>query len=141
MLKAMPTAGYSGTPLAKKLGIKPGFKIKTYAEPSHYYQLFPDWPEDVEKVGSPKNESLDFIHVFTVNSQALEELVPKAKPFLKKNGSFWVSWPKGSSGIPTDINRESIRDFVLKIGLVDVKVAAVDDQWSGLKFMYRKEDR
>lgn len=137
----MPTTGYSGTPLTKKLGIKPGFMIKVFAVPDHYFDLFPDWPEDVEIITNPKAESLDFIHVFTINSQALERLVRKAKPYLKKNGSFWVSWPKGSSGIPTDINRESIRDFVLKIGLVDVKVAAVDEQWSGLKFMYRKEDR
>ena len=137
----MPTTGYSGTLLTKKLGIKPELKINVFAAPDHYFDLFPDWPEDVEIVTNPSAESLDFIHVFTINSQALETLVPKAKPYLKKNGSFWVSWPKGSSDIPTDINRESIRDFVLKIGLVDVKVAAVDEQWSGLKFMYRTEDR
>ncbi|HCX23753.1 MAG: DUF3052 domain-containing protein [Flammeovirgaceae bacterium] len=137
----MSTAGYSGTPLARKLGIKSGFKIKVFAPPVPYDALFNDWPENVEKVGFPTKESLDFIHVFALNSESLEELVPMAKPFLKKNGSFWVSWPKGTSGIPTDINRDIIRDYVLKIGLVDVKVAAIDDQWSGLKFMYRVEDR
>ncbi|MEQ8472956.1 MAG: DUF3052 domain-containing protein [Marinoscillum sp.] len=137
----MPTTGYSGTPLAKKLGIKTGYKIKTYGAPDHYFDLFQDWPDNVEMVKKPDLESLDFIHVFTIDSHALETLVPQAKPALKKNGSFWVSWPKGSSGFQTDINRESIRDFVLKIGLVDVKVAAVDENWSGLKFMYRTVDR
>ncbi len=137
----MPTAGYSGTPLAKKLGIKPDFKIKIFEAPKHYFDLFADWPEGVEQVAHPDPESLDFIHVFTLNSEALEKYVPMAKPFLKKNGSLWVSWPKGSSGMQTNINRESIRDFVLKIGLVDVKVAAVDENWSGLKVMYRTKDR
>ena len=68
-------------------------------------------------------------------------LVREAMPLLKKNGSMWVSWPKGTSGIKTDINRESVRDYLLKTGLVDIKVAAVDDQWSALKFMYRTMDR
>ncbi len=135
------TAGYSGTPLAKKLGIKSGFRIKVHSEPDYYFSLFPDWPDDVELVDSPDQESLDFIHVFAVNRAALEALVYDGKPLLKKNGIFWVSWPKGSSGIATDINRDDIREFVLEIGLVDVKVAAIDDQWSGLKFIYRKEDR
>lgn len=138
----MPTpAGYSGTPLTKKLGIKAGFKIKTFAQPDHYFDLFPDWPEGIIKVKNADPESLDFIHVFAINSEALETYVPEAKTALKKNGILWVSWPKGSSGMQTDINRESVRDYLLKIGLVDIKVAAVDDQWSGLKFMYRKEDR
>lgn len=140
-IKIMPTAGYSGTPLAKKLGLKSGFKIKTYSAPDHYQELFPDWPSAVETISDPGPESLDFIHVFAVDSSSLEECVPQAKLLMKKNGILWISWPKGSSGIPTDINRDSIREYVLKIGLVDIKVAAVDEKWSGLKFMYRKEDR
>lgn len=115
--------------------------MKVYSPPLHYFGLFPDWPEDVIKVDDPKPESLDIIHVFATNRESLEALVPLAKPNLKKNGSLWVSWPKGTSGLPTDINREVVREFVLRIGLVDIKVAAVDDKWSGLKFMYRKADR
>ena len=137
----MPTTGYSGTPLAKKLGIKSGFDIKVFAAPSYYLELFDDWPEGVSQISNPGTESLDFIHLFVKDSIALEMLVREAMPLLKKNGSMWVSWPKGSSGIKTDINRESVRDYLLKTGLVDIKVAAVDDQWSALKFMYRTMDR
>lgn len=137
----MPTTGYSGTPLAKKLGIKSGFDIKIFAAPSYYLNLFDDWPEGVNQISNPETESLDFIHLFVKDSTALETLVTEAKPLLKKNGSMWVSWPKGSSGIKTDINRESVRDYLIKTGLVDIKVAAVDDQWSALKFMYRTADR
>lgn len=136
------TAGYSGTPLGKKLGIKEGFIIKIYDAPDHYFELFDDLPSDlIYEKNEPKPGSLDFIHIFTKEQNDLSTLVPKAKEALKKQGILWVSWPKGASKIPTDVNREIIREMLLNIGLVDVKVAAIDETWSGLKFVYRLKDR
>ena len=134
-------AGYSTTPLAKKLGIKPGFKVLLQQEPAHYRALFSDWPEDVEVVEEAIPEGLDFIHLFVQRMADLEVAVPELMPALKKDGMLWVSWPKGKSKIPTDLKREPIREFLLASGLVDVKVAAIDEDWSGLKFVYRLKDR
>lgn len=133
------SAGYSSTPLARKLGIKPGFQIALMNEPDHYKDLFDDLPNDL--VFDPDGNELDFIHVFITQRADLEALVRKMMPKLKKAGSLWISWPKGTSKISTDLNRDLIRETVLNIGLVDVKVAAIDTDWSGLKFMYRKKDR
>ena len=133
------SAGYSSTPLARKLGIKPGFQIALMNEPDHYKDLLDDLPNDL--VFDPDGNELDFIHVFITQRADLEALVRKMMPKLKKAGSLWISWPKGTSKISTDLNRDLIRETVLNIGLVDVKVAAIDTDWSGLKFMYRKKDR
>lgn len=134
--------GYSGTPLAKKLGIKSGFKIVLVNEPKHYRSLFTDFPTDVLEVSEPKTESVDFIHVFCITLNDLRTQLISLKLLLKKNGLIWVSWPKGASKIKTELNRDLIRDYMLsEIGLVDVKVAAIDADWSGLKFVYRKGDR
>ena len=137
----MPTAGYSGTPLAKKLGIKKGNAILLYNAPKHYYELFADFPEGVTELDAVAEEVADFIHVFCTSFETLKEVVPQYKSALKKNGMLWVSWPKGSSKITSDLKRDPIREYLLNIGLVDVKVAAVDEDWSGLKFMYRIKDR
>jgi len=136
----MDTAGYSGTPLAKKLGIKDGAVLLLANEPEHYLGLFEDFP-DVHYLKKEKNESADFIHLFCTEKSRFELEFVELKPLLKKTGMFWVSWPKGSSKIETDLNRDSIRDYILAKGLVDVKVCAVDSNWSGLKFMYRIKDR
>ena len=134
--------GYSGTPLAKKLGIKSGFKIMLVNQPKHYKSLFADFPENVLEVSETKLESVDFIHVFSTTLNDLKERLIKLKPLLKKDGLIWVSWPKGTSKLKTDLNRDLIRNYILsEIHLVDVKVAAIDIDWSGLKFVYRKEDR
>ncbi|SHI39834.1 DUF3052 family protein [Aquimarina spongiae] len=137
----MPTAGYSGTPLAKKLGIKKGNAILLYNTPKYYYKLFADFPEDVTELNAVAEEVADFIHVFCTSFETLKEVIPQYQSALKKNGMLWVSWPKGSSKIATDLKRDPIREYLLNIGLVDVKVAAVDEDWSGLKFMYRIKDR
>ena len=134
-------SGYSGTPLAKKLGIKPGNALCVWNPPKDYLKLFTDFPEDVSFLEKPKPESLDVIHAFFVSQTMMEEEAPLLKKGLKKNGMLWVSWPKGSSSISTDLKREPIREHFLSIGLVDVKVAAVDEDWSGLKFMFRTKDR
>lgn len=136
----MATAGYSGTPLAKKLGIKPNFKLKLYFEPDYYFQLFEDLPSDLE-IMEGQGSNIDFIHVFVKEKSLLLDKIQEIKGSLKKNGQVWISWPKGASKIPTDLNREIIREIGLSAGLVDVKVAAVDEIWSGLKFVYRLKDR
>ncbi len=136
----MPTAGYSGTPLAKKLGIKSGFKYWVYKAPGHYFDLFDDLPSGLNKTENLESE-MDFVHLFCTDKEDLKQMIPEVKGNLKKEGLTWISWPKGSSKIPTDINREVVRELGLASGLVDVKVAAIDEDWSGLKFVYRKKDR
>ncbi len=134
-------AGYSQTPLAKKLGIKEGFTVKLIHEPTHYLSLFSDFPENVTFVTTASKNSIDFIHFFCKSFDELMDTMPTLMHLLKKSGLIWVSWPKQSSSIHTDLKRDPIRDYVLRIGLVDVKVCAVDDDWSGLKFVYRLKDR
>jgi len=136
----MTTAGYSGTPLAKKLGIKEGFTVCLVNEPKHYATLFDILPEII-LVAEPAPKTIDFIHFFCTSIKVFEEQSLYLKTRLKSNGMLWVSWPKGSSSIPTDLSRDVIRSYLLKNGLVDVKVCAVDEDWSGLKFMYRIKDR
>lgn len=134
-------AGYSGTPLSKKLGIKDGFSILLINEPSYYFKLFADFPEKINILKNPEAESADFVHLFCTFFNELTVLASSCKHSLKKNGLLWVSWPKGSSNIQTDLKRDPIREHLLSIGLVDVKVAAIDEDWSGLKFVYRVKDR
>ena len=134
-------AGYAGTPLAKKLGIKPGFSILLAQQPAHYLDLFAEWPENTQMLDGPAPETADFIHLFCTTFQELEEMAPILKQALKKTGMLWVSWPKGTSDIPTDLKRDPIRNLLLDLGLVDAKVAAIDANWSALKFVYRLKDR
>ncbi len=136
----MTSAGYSSTPLAKKLGIKEGYIVLLYQEPKHYLKLFEDFPA-VKHVKQVRSKSIDFIHLFCTSKASFEKESIRLKEGLKYTGILWVSWPKGSSKIETDLNREYIRTYLLKNGLVDVKVCAVDADWSGLKFMYRLTDR
>ncbi len=138
----MKTAGYSKTPLGRKLGIKEGFRAMLYNPPKHYFDLFADWPDDVELVEKARTEQIDFMQFFCTRMTELEKVLGNYKDSLKKNGLLWISWPKGTSKIETDLNRDIIRDYILKTtGLVDVKVAAIDQDWSGLKFVYRLENR
>lgn len=135
------TTGYSTTPLAKKLGFKAGYQVVLYNSPLHYFDLFSDLPREWELLEQPQKESADFIHLFCTTLDELKLQVAQYHPTLKKTGSLWISWPKGTSKIPTDLKRDPIRNHLLNIGLVDVKVAAIDSDWSGLKFMYRIKDR
>lgn len=135
------TSGYSGTPLAKKLGIKEGFSMLLYHSPEYYFNLFADLPENLSIHKTLVDKEFDFVHVFCTSIQELEEIAGKHKNCLKQNGMLWVSWPKGSSSIKTDLKREPVREHLLSIGLVDTKVAAIDEDWSGLKFVYRLKDR
>lgn len=134
-------AGYSGTALLKKLGIKPGFSVLIVNEPDNYLELLGDLPENVQLVRGNYPEPINFIHVFCKDEQSLHNHFPPLKEKLAKDGMVWVSWIKKSSPLKTDITGNEVRSLGLHIGLVDVKVCAVDGDWSGLKFMYRKEDR
>ncbi len=134
------SAGYSGTPLIKKLGIKPGFKIAILNPPAHYRQLIGELPESVTIVDG-LNGPLDFISFFTRQSAELADQFPALKQALASNGMLWISWPKKSAKVATDLTENVVRDIGLRNRLVDVKVAAVDESWSGLKFVYRVEDR
>ncbi len=134
-------AGYSETPLLKKLGIKPGYLIRTVNEPIAYWDWLAPLPEGTIHSKKVIKESMDFIHVFMHEKKTFEKEFLNNKRLLKKDGMLWMSWPKRSSKVPTDLDENIIRDFGLKNGLVDVKVCAVDETWSGLKFVFRLKDR
>ena len=136
----MITAGYSGTPLAKKLGIKDGFKISLVNAPDHYMQLFTDLPQNLYFENS-SNDKVDLIHFFTKSKDEYLELLPKLKDRIKSNGIIWVSWPKKASKVVTDITEDIIRNYALQTGLVDIKVCAVDATWSGLKLVIPVKER
>jgi hypothetical protein len=134
-------AGYSGTPLLKKLGIKAGHSLITVGEPSSYWDWLAPLPEKVEVIDKGARGSVDFIHLFVKERKIFEREFLTYSKILKKDGMLWVSWPKKSAKVPTDLDENVIRIFGLNNGLVDVKVCAVDDIWSGLKFMFRLKDR
>ena len=133
-------AGYSGTPLLKKLGIKPGFKMYIHQPPSLYFEWLNPLPEKIDFAEKPAGP-LDFIHLFVKDQKSFQKMLVKAKRYLKSDGMVWVSWPKKSSGVTTDLDENKIRDFGLTHGLVDIKVCAVDETWSGLKFVIPVKDR
>ena len=135
----MAISGYSGTPLAKKLGFKDNHRVLLINEPDYYFDLFPAMPE-IELVKLNDTE-IDVIHFFTMSSNEYIQALPKLMNLIKRNGMIWVSWPKKASKVVTDLDENIIRDFGLKTGLVDVKVCSVNEMWSGLKFMYRLMDR
>lgn len=130
----MITSGYSGTPLAKKLGFKEGFKVGVLNAPSYYSELFTDLPEGVQFLSDNKSGK-DLIHLFTEEEKELKALIPTLKKQIVDNGCIWISWPKKSSKVATDITEDLIRKIALANDLVDVKVCAVDETWSGLKLV------
>lgn len=136
----MKTTGYSGTPLAKKLGIKEGFSIRIVNQPDHYFDLFEDFPENID-IRKEKKTKKDFIHYFTKQSKELDRDIISLKNEIVSNGMIWISWPKKSSKIKTDVTEDVIRHLALTNGLVDIKVCAVDDVWSGLKLVIPVKDR
>lgn len=133
-------AGYSGTPLAKKLGIKAGTKLFLTGAPKEYLTLVSPLPEDVKVVPRITNDT-DIVHIFSTQETQLTKALRASLSKLKHNGTIWVSWPKKSAKVPTDITEDTIRKVALPLGLVDIKVCAVDDVWSGLKLVIRKENR
>ena len=132
--------GYSGIPLAKKLGIKNGFHIRLINAPEYYLRLFTDLPADLY-FENEDVENIDLIHFFIKSRDEYETLLPLLKSHIKPNGIIWVSWPKKASKTPTYITEDIIRNFALQTGLVDIKVCAVDHIWSGLKLVIPVKDR
>ena len=141
-----PEAGYSGTPLPRKLGLKDGQVVGFHDLPGELEELkrAADFAsvEDVarDRIGRDQ-ERYDLLHMFLTARSDLEELARPALAAIRRDGMIWISWPKKSSKVPTDITEDVIRDVLLPIGLVDVKVCAVDQTWSGLKMVIRKELR
>ena len=133
-------AGYSGTPLAKKLGIKEGSRIALVNAPADFESELGELPADV-KFLKPATKSLDIIVFFVLSERVLARDFAKLAERLVANGMIWIAWPKKSSGVTTDLSEGRVRQIGLDAGLVDVKICAVDDTWSGLKFVYRLKDR
>jgi len=130
--------GYSGTPLAQKLGIKAGCRLLLVGAPNQYMALLEPLPEGVQ-FGTQLSESTDIVQVFSVRRAELQQLLSSCRAKLKSTGVVWVSWPKKSARVPTDITEDTIREVALPLGFVDVKVCAVNEVWSGLKLVIRKE--
>ncbi len=136
----MNTSGYSGTPLAKKLGIKAGFKIRLVNQPAHYFDLFADMPENITIIND-KQPKKNFIHYFALNAKNFQKDIPSIKNEIEQDGIIWVSWPKKASKMPTDLTEDIVRNTALANGLVDIKVCAVDETWSALKLVIPVKDR
>jgi len=130
-------AGYSGTPLVKKLGLATGQRAFVETTPADYLALLDPLPEKVEFV-TRLSGRLDFIHLFVKAESRLRERLPVLMDKLQPDGMIWISWPEKASKVATDITEDTIRKVALPLGLVDVKVCAVDEIWSGLKLVIRK---
>jgi hypothetical protein len=133
-------AGYSKRSLIDKLGIKQGHRVVILGAPPEYAAALGKLPPGVAPGARLQGEN-DFLHLFTKSRKELEQKFPALKSHLASSGSLWISWPKGSSGVASDLNENTVREVGLRNGLVDVKVCAIDDVWSGLKFVYRVKDR
>ena len=131
-------AGYSGTPLWKKLGYKAGVSAYVEGEPGNYISLL-TLPADVVVTWLPRAKSeMEFVHLFATSASQLKSKLESVRKRIVPAGVIWVSWPKKSSGVTSDITEDTIRDLALPMGLVDVKVCAVDEVWSGLKLVIRR---
>ena len=156
----MNEAGYSGTPLGKKLGIKAGMRVVLVDAPDGFVNLLGELPEGVELIIGGTDTlpngrvsafydvlpeggaySCDILHIFTNLREDLFRSLDAGRHSIKQDGAIWVSWYKKAAKMPTEITEDSIREAALPLGLVDVKVCAVDQKWSGLKLVIRKENR
>ena len=132
--------GYSGTPLSTKLGIRAGFAVHVKDAPPDYLTLLEPLPEGVTFV-SRISSTTDLVHAFSARRSELEKLLRACRSNLRPTAVVWVSWPKKSAKVPTDITEDTIRELALPLGFVDVKVCAVTEVWSGLKLVVRRELR
>jgi hypothetical protein len=130
--------GYSGTPIVKKLGIKPGFKIWILGFAGDYAGMVAPLPPGVS---FGQDRDLDFVHGFFTQREIVTIALPKMIQAIRPNGMIWISWPKKSARVETDLTESVLRDLALPLGIVDIKVCAVTEVWSGLKFVIRKELR
>lgn len=133
-------AGYSGTPLAKKLGVKAGAEVFVVEEPEGYRDWLAPLPEDVTLV-TRASKSTDLIHLFVTSKKKLETALRSYRRQIKPDAMVWVSWPKKAAKLETDIVEDTIREIALPLGYVDIKVCAVSEIWSGLKLVIRKDLR
>lgn len=138
MAPAKKPAGYSGTPLVRKLGIKPEARIQFFDPPDDFGETLGSVPDGLKHVS---RGALDFAIIFVRRRIDLEKRFPSVRDRLEPNGMLWVGWPKKSAGTTTDLTENVVREIGLNAGLVDVKVCAIDDTWSGLKFVRRIRDR
>lgn len=134
------TSGYSGTPLAKKLGIKAAARVFAHAAPDNYQQLLAPLPQDVQFVGRVAQDT-DLMHLFGARREPLRKALQAARHAMRDDAVIWVSWPKKASQVPTDMSEDVVRELAFPLGLVDVKVCAVDEIWSGLKLVVRLSER
>ncbi len=136
----MPEAGYSGTPLPKKLGIAPGHRVAALNPPRDYRALVAPWPEGAS-LFDQADPKTDLVHLFVTQRSVLAKEAQRLRKLLAPDAVLWISWPKKAAKVATDITEDTIREVVLPMGWVDVKVCAVDATWSGLKLVVRKELR
>ena len=134
------SAGYSRTTLAKKLGIKENFRIKLVNQPKYYFGLFCDMPQGIKVVKGKKTKK-DLIHYFTTDAIRLGKELRGLRAEIQQDGAIWISWPKKAAKIASDVDENVVRGVALENGLVDVKVCAVDEIWSGLKLVIRVRER
>ena len=127
-------AGYSGTPLPQKLGIKPGSTLYLDGAP-------PDYPSEAATLAARVTKKVDLVHVFTKDAAELDAKLRRFRKAIRDDAVVWVSWPKKASRVPTDITEDTVRDIALPLGFVDIKVCAVDHVWSALKLVIRRENR
>ena len=139
-LISVMTTGYSGTPLAKKLGIKENFVVLGVNPPDDFQEMLAPLLENVTIVAVPQ-QGIDLIHLFTNSRDELFGKLAECVRLIKQNGSIWVSWYKKAAKLPTEITEDTVREAAFPLGLVDIKVCAVDEKWSGLKLVIRKENR
>lgn len=134
------TAGYSATPLVRKLGYRPGMRVHHAGAPAGFAELVGELPGGVKVLKRPADE-LDLAMLFVTRRRDLARGLATLQPRLQPAGMIWVAWPKRASKVPTDITEDVVRDVALPRGLVDVKVCAIDEVWSGLKLVIRRELR
>jgi hypothetical protein len=133
-------AGYFGTPLAQKLGIRPAMTVTVINQPANYRQLLGEAADGVELSDRTTTDS-SFVHLFTPRRSELEKQLSQLRKKIPDTATIWVSWPKKSAGVPTDVTEDVVRAVALPLGFVDIKVCAIDETWSGLKLMVRRANR
>ncbi len=135
-----PTAGYSGTPLARKIGIKSGSTVAVLSEPDNFRSLLDPLPENVTFRTSLRGNA-DLVVAFFLERRQLQRRLPALARAIYPDGGLWLAWPKKASGVSTDITGTDVRELGLAAGIVDIKVAAIDETWSGHRFAHRLADR
>ena len=134
-------AGYSGTPLVRKLGLKSGMRVRLLDAPPEYWDILGESPDELGVSLLGGDGEVEFTHLFATGVVRLRELFALARRGMTDDGMVWASWPKKASGVESEVGRSEVFDAGHRVGLVDIKVAAVDETWSGLKFVVRKELR